>query len=194
MGFKYEDDMSRAFAAYLDIRKNIEPATEVKKRARDVGIQLIIIFGDAAPTANEIRAKVKSLGYAVKIRHAIKGKRGKKGKALSRKQQIKMELGRRIAARKFTATGWFVAVKALGGNPKLKGGGNPGGIIRGELINQLSGLNPTAILINDQPGAKHTAELAGGAMQKAFETVTEDMMKYVRRKLYEAAKKNGLAK
>ena len=192
--FQYDDKaFTSALKQYLDIKTNLDPAQEVRRRAKNIGMRLIRLYGQSAPTVADITAKIRSLNGRVKVRPKIKAMTGKKGKALSRKRQINIELKARIQARKLSATGWFPAVTILGGNPKSKlPGKRPHGQARGRLKEALGGFNPTETLYNDQEGAAQTDARGGGAVEKALTEETADIVKYVDRKNLEAAQKAGL--
>lgn len=186
-----DDNLTPALKQYLDIRKNIDPAQEVRRRAKNIGMRLIRLYADAAPKASDIKSKIASLNGRVKIRPKIAGRMGKNGKRISRKQAIARETKARIAALKLTAAGWFVPVKYLGGQPRVKGR-KPMGTFRGALNEKLSGSNPSEELINLQLGAAQTDARAGGGVQKSCDAEAEDIQKYLDRKTEEAKQKAGL--
>lgn len=189
----YDDSgLVAALREYMDVKKNVDPAKEIRRRAKNVGLRLVKLYGDAAPSAEVIRNTAKRIGVKMKIRQRIKDLKGKKGKGLSLKQQAAKETRARVAARKLTATGWFPAVKALGGTPRLSGSA-PKGKARGSLNERLSGSNPSETLNNDQDGAERTDDRAGGGIQKALNAEMDDIQKYLDKKNQEAAQKAGLA-
>jgi len=183
--FTYDDSAMRsALKQYLDLRKNVDPDTEVKRRAKNVGMKLITIYKGNAPTAAQIKADAAKIGFALKVRGGIQKKGGKRAK------QIKAEIRARVNARMFTATGWFPAVEALGGSPKIPKRVN--GPKRGKIEQNRGSASVQVTLINDQPGAEHTAEIKGNAMQQALDAETADMVDYINRKLAQAANDSGL--
>lgn len=194
------DDKNFKFALkeYLNLRKNVDPKKELKRRAKNVGIRLIKIYKDKGVSLDAITQKVKSLGARVKIRPRIRAKvfstkLSKKGKPLRTPHQemIAAELRARRSAKGFTATGWFPAVKALGGNPRRRE--SPGtGPQRGTLIEKLGSGEMSETLINEQPGAELVMSKNGADIQKALDDETADMVSYIIKKQDEAARRNGL--
>jgi hypothetical protein len=183
--YSYDDtELKKALGQYLDLKKNVDPDTEIKRRAKNVGMKLIKIFKGNAPTPAQIKADAVKIDYKLKTRDSIKKKGG------SRAKQVKAELRARINARTFSATGWFPAVEALGGSPKIAQ--RVKGPKRGK-IEQRRGLASVQVtLVNEQPGAEHTATKNGNAMQDALDMETADMLKYIERKQAEAAERVGL--
>jgi Lon protease-like protein len=182
---KYDDTAMRAaLRQYLDLKKNVEPDKEVRRRAKNVGMKLIRIYKDNAPTVAEIKDLAVKLGYRIKTRPGIVKKKG------SRAKQVAAEIKARIAARTFSATGWFPAVEALGGSPKIAQ--RIKGPKRGSIAQKRGLASVQVTLVNDQPGAEQTASKKGNAMQQALDAETADMLKYIMRKQQEAAKKAGL--
>lgn len=177
----------KALKAYLDIKKNVDPKKELKKRAKNIGMRLIKIYKENGATPQEITAKVKSLGNHVKVRDRIKAKGQAKG--LTHKQMIAAELRARRSATGVTSTGWFPAVQKLGGQPKGKKGQRAG---FGSLIEKLSGLDMSETLVNSQPGAEIVAKKADSAVQQAMNKETADMVEYITKKQDQAARSNGL--
>lgn len=181
----YDDTAMRAaLRQYLDIKKNVDPDKEVRRRAKNVGMKLIKIFKGNAPTAAQIKADAQKIGFALKTRPGILKKHG------SRAKQVKAEIAARIAARTYTATGWFPAVEALGGSPKAAA--RVKGPHRGSIAQKRGSASVQVTLTNSQPGAEQTASKNGNAMQQALDLEAEDMMKYVMRKQDEEARKAGL--
>lgn len=186
----YDDSgLQAALKEYLDIKKNVDPATEVKRRAKNVCLRLVRAFKQAAPTPDDIKA----VGFRVKVRPRIAAfTRSRRGKTsiIPRGQQVKKEIAARVAARTLTAAGWFPAAVALGANPKL------GKRVRGQRLGsvdmKLGGTEPNVTMTNAQPGAAHTDDRGGNAMQKALDAETADMVKYIDRKHDKAARKAGL--
>lgn len=190
MNFEIDDRLSPAINEYCALR-DIDPPQEVKRRAKNVGIKLIGLYGDASPPIANIISAVDALDWRVKTRKSARI--GPGGKRLSRRAQIKKELRLRIASRKFSATGWFTPVTKLGGNPRgaLKGK-KPVGQGKGELIEQLYGNNPSEELVNLYLGAAQTDALAGGAVKKACDAEADDIKVYLEAKKEKAAQKAGL--
>lgn len=182
-------EFNKALQAYLDIRKNVNPKEEIKRRAKNIGMKLIKTYKEKGTDLAEITAKVKSLGFRVKIRDKIKNKIGKNGRKLTIQQQIAAETRARRSAKGFTATGWFPAVTKLGGNPKDKKRTGPQ---RGTLVEKLWGFNISETLVNDQPGAGYTFDKLKSPIQEAIDKETADMVIYILRKQDEAARKNGM--
>lgn len=181
----YDDAaLQTALRQYFDIKKNVDPDKEIRRRAKNVGMRLIRIFKARAPTPAQIQAEAAKIDFALKTRDSIKRKGG------SRQKQVKAELRARIAARQFTATGWFPAVEALGGNPKAAK--RIKGPKRGRLVEQKGSLSVSETLINEQPGAEHVATKNGHATQRALDEEAADMMEYVMRKQEQAARSAGL--
>lgn len=194
-----------ALKAYLDIRKNVDPKKELKRRAKNVGMRLIKIYKEKGVVLSEITAKVKSLGFRVKIRPKLRQLfqisklqrklarlQGVKGtRAMTMQQLIGKETRARRSAKGFTTTGWFPAVEKLGGNPKrqVRAGTGPR---RGKLIEKLSGNNISEALVNQQPGAGTVMDKTAAPVQQVLDDEAKDMMDYVIRKQQEAAKKAGL--
>lgn len=190
MGYEMDDQLTPALKEYLSL-KDVNPAQEVKRRAKNIGMRLIRIYADAAPSVSDIIAKYDSLDYRIKVRPSIANKIGKKGKKLARKMQLQKELRARINARTFTATGWFGPVERLGGNPKKKNK-SVRGIAPGFLIENLAGSNPSEELVNLYDGAAQTDARAGGAVKKACDEETDDIKVYIEKKKDDTARKAGL--
>ena len=183
--FTYDDTELRAsLRQYFDLKKIIEPDKEIRRRGKNIGMRLIREFKKAAPTKEEIQADAKRIDYRLKTRDSIKKKGG------ARQKQVKAELKARIAARTFSATGWFPAVEALGGSPKIAQ--RVKGPHRGKLEQRRGAASVQVTLTNDQPGAEQTATRKGNIMQKAVDDEVADMVKYIERKQAEAAQKAGL--
>jgi hypothetical protein len=183
--FTYDDSgLQSAIKEYLEIKGNIDPDKEIRRRAKNVGMKLIRIFKSNAPTKEQIQTAAKSRGYKLKTRASIKKKGG------SRESQVKAEIKARVNARTFTATGWFPAVEALGGSPKIAQ--RVKGPRRGKIEQKQARSSVQVTLVNDQPGAEHTATMKGNAMQQALDMEAEDIAKYVLRKQAQAARKAGL--
>ncbi len=194
---EYDDSGLRsALRDYLDLRKNVDPGKELKKRAINIGYKLIIIYVRTGADKEEIMQAVKALGWRVKTRLKIRQRTrvGKKGKPvkLTRQQQILMEMKARANAASFTSTGWFTAITALGGNPRRALKKKFKGPVRGDIKQSLRGTDPFIQLENLQPAAELVANRDGGAIQKALDEERDDILVYVMRKQDEAAAKNGL--
>lgn len=195
------DDKNFQFALkeYCNLKKNVEPKKELRRRAKNIGMRLIKIYKEKGVSLDAITQKVKSLGVRVKIRPKIRAKTfaaklSKKGKLLHTPHQemIAAELRARRSAKGFTATGWFPAVKALGGNPRRTE--RPGtGPQRGTLIEELgSDTEISETLVNQQPGAELVMDKNDTDIQKALDDETLDMVTYIIKKQDEVARKNGL--
>lgn len=181
----YDDTgLQSALKQYFDIKKNVDPDTEIRRRAKNVGMKLIRIFKGNAPTAAQITSAAKSVGYKLKTRESIKKKKG------SRQGQVEAEIKARIKARTFTATGWFPAVEALGGSPRAAK--SVKGPKRGKIEQRKGSASVQVTLINEQPGAEHAAGKKGNAMQTALDMEAADIAKHVERKLAQAAQQSGL--
>lgn len=194
--FTWDDKaFTKALRQYLDLKKNVNPAKELRRRGKNVGIRLIKIYKEKGVVLADITDKVKSLGYRVKIRQKIrlKGKLTKRGKwrGITRRQMIAAELRARKSAKGFTATGWFPSVTNLGGNPKreMRSGSGPR---RGKLIEKLGSGEMSETLVNQQPGAGLVQTKNRSLEQAALDAETADMVIYIDKKLREAAAKNGL--
>lgn len=178
-------NFKRAIGQYLDLKKNVDPVKELKRRAKNVGMRLIKIYKTKGVNLGDITAKVKSLGPRVKIRPKIRAKK------ISHEKMIKAELNARRSAKGFTSTGWFPSVQKLGGNPQRQS--RPGtGPKRGALVEKLNGSEKSETLVNQQPGAVHVMQKDKSDIQKALDDETADMAKYIARKQNEAARKAGL--
>lgn len=187
---EYDDsNFKAAFHDYCDLKKNVDPATELKRRAVNVGYKLVKIFVATGAQKEQIVQQLKSLGFRVRIRSklALKGRMG----GISRKRLIALETKARANAAGFTATGWFTAIKRLGGDPKRAMKRNIGGPERGDLKKSM-GLSSWIELINMQPAAALVGDRDGGATQKALDDERDDMLVYVFRKLDQTARRNGL--
>jgi len=183
--FSYDDSALQAsLRQYFDLKKNIDPDTEIRRRAKNVGMRLIRIYKQNAPTPTQIKADAARVDYKLKTRPAIKTKGG------SRQKQVKAEIRARIQARTFTTTGWFPAVEALGGSPKVAK--RVRGPKRGKIEQKRGAASVQVTLINEQPGAEQTANKSGNATQKALDDEAADIAKYCERKLAEAAQSAGL--
>lgn len=181
----YDDRaLKSALGEYLDLKKNVDPDKEIRRRAKNVGMKLIRIFKGNAPTPAQIKQAAQSAGFALKTRPGIKKKGGHRAK------QIEAEIRARVNARTFTATGWFPAVEALGGTPKAAQ--RVKGPKRGSIAQKQGKASVQVTLTNDQPGAEHTALKSGNTMQQALDMEAEDIMKYVMKKQAQAAQKAGL--
>lgn len=186
MSFVLDDkDFQKSLKTYLDLRKNVDPKKELRRRAKNVGMRLTRIYKTKGVSLQEITAKVNSLGSRVKIRPKIRAKKGK-----TFRQKIRMELSARRSAKGFTATGWFPAVEKLGGNPKRvqRPGGGPR---RGKLIERMGFFEKSETLVNQQPGAAHVQGKTSALEQQALNQETADMVKYIQRKQAQAAKRSG---
>lgn len=184
--FVLEDrEFKQALKKYCDLKKNVDPKTELRRRAKNVGMRLAKIYKDKGVSLQDITAKVNSLGVRVRIRPKIRARRG-----LTFKQKKMMELRARRSARGFTATGWFPAIEKLGGTPRdtVKRTGPR----RGTLEERIGSFEKSETLINKQPGAGHVQSKNTALEQQALDAETEDMVKYIVRKQDEAARKNGL--
>jgi len=189
-GTTWDDrNLKAALKRYLDLRKNVDPKTELRRRAKNVGMKLISVFKKKGVDTSEITRKVRSLGDRVKVRPKIQAKGRTNG--WTWKRMIQAEANARRSAKGFTATGWFPAVEKLGGNPKrqIRSGGGPR---RGKLIEKMGSTQKSETLVNDQGGAAHTASKLKSDMQSALDKETADMVKYIDRKMAQVAKRNGL--
>lgn len=188
----YDDKgFKKALREYLNLRKNVDPKTELKRRAKNVGMRLIKLYKDKGVDLQTITSKVKSLGDHVRIRPKIRAKARLNPGDWPYKRMIAAELRARKSAKGFTSTGWFPPVEKLGGNPKreIRAGGGPR---RGKLVEKLTGSDISETLINQQPGAAHIMEKNASLAQAALDAETADMVVYSDRKLRDAAKRNGL--
>lgn len=184
--FTWDDTRFKAtIKRYCDLKKRVDLKKELRRRAKNVGMRLIKFFAERGVDVREIEDKVKSLGYRVKVRSKILKLRGKRGGLISKKRMISLEIRARKNAKGFTSTGWFPAVEKLGGNPKDKK--KRTGPRRGFLVERFSNINKSETLVNRQPGAAHTMDKLKTPVQAALDAEVEDMMKYIHRKLQEAA-------
>lgn len=189
MSFVLDDrDFQKSLKQYLDLRKNVDPKKELRRRAKNVGMRLVRIYKDKGVVLQDITAKVRSLGNRVRIRPKIRAK-GKLQK-WTYKKWIAAELRARRSAKGFTATGWFPSVESLGGNPKRqqRSGGGPR---RGKLIERMGLFERSETLVNQQSGAAHVQDKTTNLEQQALDQETADMVKYILRKQAQAAKRNG---
>ena len=187
----YDDRaFKKALKNYLDLRKNVDPKKELKRRAKNVGMRLVKIYKDKGVSLQEISAKVASLGDRLKVRPKIRAKGRLNPRKWTHRRMVAAELRARKSAKGFTATGWFPSVERLGGTPRdnVKRTGPR----RGKLIEKLTGFDISETLINQQPGAAHVMEKNTTPIQAALDAETADIVKYTDRKLREAAKRNGL--
>lgn len=176
-------DFQRALKQYLDLRGNVDPQKELRRRAKNIGMRLIAIYKIWTPSRELIRNKVRALGKRVKIREAIR----KKGGQLP--GMIRAEIRARQNAISFTATGWFPAVTKLGGRPRKKK--NLRGPMRGSM-EERQGSRAHVTLVNEQPGAAQVAKHAGAAMQHAIDAERDDMLIYIERKIDQNVRRSGL--
>jgi len=193
---EWDDTAFRAaLKDYMNLRKNVDPAKEIKRRGKNIGMRLITVYKEKGVVLNDISAKVKSLGKHVKIRPKIRQKARRwthtsKGQRWTYKRMIAAEVRARKSAKNFTATGWFPSVEKLGGSPRDKQ--HRTGPKRGKLIEKLTGSNVSETLVNQQPGSVVVANKATGLVQKALDAETADMVKYIVRKQNQAKQRNGL--
>jgi len=180
-------DFQRGLKRYLDLKKNVEPKKELRRRAKNVGLRLVKIYKQKGVVLANITAKVNSLGVRVKIRPKILAKRGVRW---TRQRMIQAELRARRSAKGFTATGWFPSVIALGGNPRDTE--RRTGPRRGKLEERLGGNNMSETLVNSQPGAAFTQNKVQTDEQRALDLETADMVAYICKKENEVARRNGL--
>lgn len=193
-----DKNFKKALRLYLDLKKNVDPVKELKRRAKNIDIKLIKLYKDKGTSLAQITQEVRALGPRVKIRPKIRAKifndkKGKKNKVLvsSHQRMINAELNARRSAKGFTATGWFPSLKKLGGAPnrKVRDGTGPE---RGTIVEKLTGTNISETLINQQPGASVVMKKEQSGCQKVVDAETADLTKYNIRKLNEAARKAGL--
>lgn len=192
----------KALEQYLDLRKNVDPQKELKRRAKNVGIKLIKLYKDKGVNLGDIskfaigdniriRPKIRAKFYG-KFKKIKRGKnKGQAGAMFTYEEMIGAELRARRSAKGFTSTGWFPAVKKLGGSPQRKARAGTGPQ-RGKLEEKLTGSNISETLINQQPGAVVVLQKNKGLAQQALDTETADMVKYIARKQNEAARRAGL--
>lgn len=173
----------KALAQYLDLKKNVEPVKELKRRAKNIGLRLIKIYKDKGVNLQDI--SLSKIGNNIRIRPKIRAKK------ISYKKMIAAELRARRSAKGFTATGWFPGVEKLGGSPRDKS--TRTGPQRGTLVEKLTGNDISETLVNQQPAAAFVMGKDPGLYQKVLDDETADMVKYIVRKQDEAAKKAGLA-
>lgn len=188
-GTSYQEvRFQKALREYLNLRRNVDPKREIRRRAKNVGLRLVKIYKEKGVKLETITAKVKSLGNRVRIRAKIRAKTGTKW---NQQRRIAAELRARRSAKGFTSTGWFPAVEKLGGNPKrpVRPGTGPK---RGKLIENLSGYNLSETLVNAQPGASLVQQKNKTLEQTALDLETADMVKYIARKQNEVARRAGL--
>src|ERR1700744_2884535 len=65
----------KALSQSLDLKKNVDPPKELKRRAKNIGLRLIKIYKQKGVELEDITAKVRSLGNRVKVRPKIKAKK-----------------------------------------------------------------------------------------------------------------------
>lgn len=177
-------DFMKALGYYCDLKKSVDKKKELRRRAKNVGLRLVRIYKQKGVNLSDITTKVKSLGKRVKVRPKIRAKKG------TFKKMIAMELRARKSAKGFTATGWFPSVEKLGGTPRDTV--RRTGPRRGKLIEKLGLGEMSETLVNEQPGAAHLQEKASSDMQAALDAETDDMCKYIIKKLDETKRKAGL--
>lgn len=186
-GTSWDDrGFQQALKQYLDFKKNVQPQQELRRRAKNIGLRLIKIYKEKGAKISDISAS--QLPKIIKIRPKIRAKA--KANKLSYTQMRASEIRARRSAIGFTATGWFPPVKKLGGQPRDKG--TRTGPQRGKLVEQLAGNNISETLINQQPAAALIMQRAPDLCQKVLDNETADMVKYIVRKMNDAAKKAGL--
>lgn len=182
---KYDDRGLRdALKQYLDIRRNVDPKKEIRRRAKNISLRLVRIYKQHAAKRTKIRQDVRALGNRVKVRPALR----QPGR--SRKQQIADEITARQNAVQFTATGWFPAAEKLNAKPRVQS--KVRGPKRGSIKEKLNSSKMGITMENSQPGAEVVEKQAKGAVQKAMDQERDDMLKYIDRKQREAARKSGL--
>lgn len=196
----YDDSgLTQALRIYFDIRKNIDPKKELRRRAKNIGMRLIRVTKEATPSKAEIVTDATTAGGKKVLKSTTTGFRVRVRPSIMKRnvlwaKKVQMELRARVRSRTFTATGWFPAVERLGGTPRRKRGVR--GPKRGRLVEKFGALEMSETLINDQPGAAQTmdrAEARGHSMTKVLEDERDDILKYVQRKQAEAARRAGLA-
>lgn len=187
-----DKNFKRALKKYLDLKTNVNPKQELRRRAKNVGMRLVKIYKEKGVKLADITSKVDSLRSSgrVKIRPKIRAKAKANPTKWSYKRMIDSELRARKSSKGFTATGWFPSVESLGGSPRdsVKRTGPR----RGKLIEKLTGGEMSETLINQQPGAAHVSDKNKSVQQQALDAETDDMVKYIIRKQDEAARRNGL--
>lgn len=187
----YDDRaFKKALKSYLDLKKNVDPKRELRRRAKNVGLRLVKIYKERGVNVQDISSKVASLGVRVNIRPKIRAKGRLNPRKWTHRAMIAAELRARRSAKGFTATGWFPSVESLGGSPRdtVKRTGPR----RGKLIEKLTGFDISETLVNQQPGAAYTMEKNTTPIQAALDAETADMVVYTDRKLRQAARQNGL--
>lgn len=179
----------KALKEYLNLKKNVDPKKELRRRAKNIGMRLIKLYKDKGVVLSDISEF--HIGDTIKIRPKIWAKAKKNPKKWTYKRMVRAELNARRSAKGFTSTGWFPSVTKLGGSPKrqLRAGGGPH---RGSLEERLCGNDISETLVNSQPGAGHVHDKNKGDFQNALNQETEDIVKYVAKKQNEAARKVGL--
>lgn len=196
--FQWDDrQFMKAIKAYCDLKKNVDPKTELRRRGKNVGMRLIGIYKKEGVERSTIISKVADLGERVKLRPKIRARwktkrKGKKGNIWTYGQMIAAELRARLSAVGFTSTGWFPSTEKLGGNPRRiqRPGGGPR---RGKLIEKLGFFGEMSeTLVNEQPGAAHTQNKNKSLEQQALDAEVADMVKHIVKKQNEAARRNGL--
>lgn len=191
-----------ALKRYLDLKKNVDPPKELRRRAKNVGIKLIQLYEKKGVNLEDIT--LFAIGDNIRIRPKIRAKMHGKFRAIKRgklkgqpgamwtyEEIVKRELNARRSAKGFTSTGWFPAVKKLGGSPRrqVRAGTGPQ---RGKLDEKLTGLSISETLINQQPGAAHVMQKNKGLAQQALDLETADLVKHVAKKENEVARRVGL--
>lgn len=191
--FVFDDrNFRRALGSYLDLKKNVEPKKELRRRAKNIGLRLVRIYKEKGVVLQDITTKVDSLRESgrVKIRPKIRANAKANPSKWTYARMIDSELRARKSAKGFTATGWFPAVEQLGGTPRDTA--RRTGPRRGKLVEKMGLLESSETLVNQQPGAVHVLDKNRGLIQQALDAETSDMVKYIARKQNEAARKNGL--
>lgn len=179
----------KALGQYLDLKKNVDPPKELRRRAKNVGIRLIKLYKDKGVKLEDITQF--AIGDNIRIRPKIRAQAKADPGNWPYKKMVRRELNARRSAKGFTSTGWFPAVKKLGGSPQRKARSGTGPQ-RGKLDEKLTGFNISETLINQQPGAAHVMQKNKALAQQALDAETADMVKYIAKKENEAARKAGL--
>ncbi|MBV9463858.1 MAG: hypothetical protein JO317_06480 [Verrucomicrobiae bacterium] len=141
---------------------------------RTAGSLAIILYQKAAEAAPK-HLRQKLLQGPVRIR----------GNRKSRKAEINA----RVAAVRYTASGWSWAVLRLNGKPAHGHRGRSGS---GSVKIELGGTDPSITLINSTPGAS-TAESMHPYLAAAIEAKTQDLLQFVLRDLEKDTKRASAA-
>ena len=165
------DRLARAVGVYsVASRKTLGYA--VTKAAKELSWQL------HRETAKETPSKEELLGLGEKLGWRIRRRPGK---------TAKQELRRRVARRKYSASGWLPAVRAFIRDGGYRSNGTPQGFAQGR-IDAASG--EAVIRLVNRTAVIEQLTRSRGILQRAVSGVVANMAPYIRRKLGEDAERS----